>query len=93
MMASTLHRIAARWRVFSAWGQLVLAEIHLQAIIDLIGRDIGRPMTHEQRHQLLLRMCFAEHAVQVRRAAYMEALVSAQPHDAAACIRRLGNAA
>jgi hypothetical protein len=80
-----------RARIVVAWVRMRLAEIHLHAVIDLLDRDIGKPMPHEQRKQLLLRRCFAELAADVRRQEYLdeiglqEALRREQP---AACIRR-----
>lgn len=80
-----------RARIVVAWVRMRLAEIHLHAVIDLLERDIGKPMQHEQRKQLLLRRCFAELAADVRRQEYIDAIGLQQPmrsEPPAACIRR-----
>lgn len=82
---------ARRAHIVAAWVRMRIAEIHLHAVIDLLDRDIGQPMPHEQRKQLLLRRCFAELAADVRRKEYIEALGVQEPRlsDAtASCIRR-----
>ena len=80
-----------RARIVIAWVRMRLAEINLHAVIDLLERDIGKPMPHEQRKQLLLRRCFAELAADVRRQEYLDALGLQKPmrsEQPAACIRR-----
>jgi len=87
LVQATLRRA----RIVVAWVRMRLAEIHLHAVIDLIDRDIGKPMPHEQRKQLLLRRCFAELAADVRRQEYLDALLLQEPlrrDQQAACIRR-----
>jgi len=90
-MNNPFQSAAQRVRIVVAWVRMRLAEIHLHAVIDLLDRDIGKPMPHEQRKQLLLRRCFAELAADVRRKEYIEALGVQEPRlsDAtASCIRR-----
>ena len=80
-----------RARIVVAWVRMLLAEIHLHAVIDLADRDIGKPMPIEQRRQLLLRRCFAELAADFRRQEYLDALGLQKPlrsEPQAACIRR-----
>jgi hypothetical protein len=45
-MRNPLQTWSLTARVVKAWILLRLAEMHLQAIIDLINRDIGQPMAH-----------------------------------------------
>jgi hypothetical protein len=90
-MNNPFQSAARRARIVVAWVRMRLAEIHLHAVIDLIDRDIGKPMPHEQRKQLLLRRCFAELAADVRRQEYLDALGLQKPmrsEQPAACIRR-----
>ena len=84
-----LH-ISGLWLIVRCLVRLRLAEIHLQAVIDLLDRDIGKPMPHEQRRRLLLRRCFAELAAEVRRDEFLDALwrVPKRKSEPAACIRR-----
>lgn len=90
-MNNPFQSAAQRARIVIAWVRMRLAEIHLHAVIDLIDRDIGKPMPHEQRKQLLLRRCFAELAADVRRQEYIDTLGLKEPDrssEPAACIRR-----
>lgn len=90
-MNNPFQSAAQRVRIVVAWVRMLLAEIHLHAVIDLLDRDIGKPMPHEQRKQLLLRRCFAELAADVRRQEYIDALGLQDPkrrEQPAACIRR-----
>ena len=80
-----------RARIVVAWVRMRLAEIHTHAVIDLIDSDIGKPMPHEQRKQLLLRRCFADLAADTRRQEYLDAIGLQEPlrrDQPAACIRR-----
>ncbi len=88
-MRNPLRTWSLTVQIVKAWILLRLAEMHLQAIIDLINRDIGQPMAHEERRAMLLRRCFAEHAAAVRRAEYLVAVACNKWDGApAACIRR-----
>jgi hypothetical protein len=90
-MNNPFQSAARRARIVVACVRMRLAEIHLHAVIDLIDRDIGKPMPHEQRKQLLLRRCFAELSADVRRQEYLDALALAEQQRGdrpAACVRR-----
>jgi len=87
LVQATFRRV----RIVVAWVRMRLAEIHLHAVIDLLDRDIGKPMPIEQRRQLLLRRCFVELAADVRRQEYLDAIGLQEPlrrDQPAACIRR-----
>jgi hypothetical protein len=90
-MNKPFRTAAQRARIVFAWVRMRLADIHLHAVVDLLDRDIGQPMPHEQRRQLLLRRCFAELSADVRRQEYLDALALAEQQRGdrpAACVRR-----